>query len=90
MNNTDKVVTHSVDIQTALKFGKNQKSKFRTWLKSHPNFKYQKADGKWVHIYEPEFRQWQEQMNEQRNREDVQFEASEAPEEGESGPELDV
>ena len=69
MNDTDKVVIHSVDIQTSLLFKKNEKSKFRQWLKAHPNFIFQKSDGRWVHRYEPEYIQWQHQMDEQRAKE---------------------
>jgi len=80
VNNVDKVVTHSVDIQTAARF--TSKDKLRKWLKLHPNFERNMETGIYSHIYEVEAMAYQEKLNEQHNREDVQQQGSEISEEG--------
>ncbi len=72
---TTRVMTHSVDMQTANKFTVTKKLK--TWLRNHPNFKRNNDTGQYTHIYEDEFTQYKEQVDEQRRRESLSVEGAE-------------
>lgn len=62
ITDNEKLITHSVDTQAAMKI-KNTR-KLKQWLKLHPN--YTKYGDKWIHIYESTFVAWYEQQANQQ------------------------
>lgn len=88
MSFVDKVVTHTVDTVTALKFESSKRR--RVWLKLHPNFFYDTELRRWTHIYEEAYHQWKQAQDDEQGRKDVQQQGTQEPVEGSTDTGEDV
>ena len=60
-----KILTHAVDLRTAQEF--RSTDELNTWLRVHPNF-IKQEDGRYSHVYEPDYVQFQKELAEQQER----------------------
>lgn len=71
-----KVLTHAVDLRTAMQF--QSTDELDTWLSIHPNF-IRQEDGRYSHVFEPDYVQFQKELTEQQERDaDTQEENTDA------------